>query len=279
MARIQYLVSDQTQVPLRGILSYSRFIHGNNTKNMTIIQIHIEKTGGICLQDLYIKKYPEEKILWYNVRDDLFAPINIRTANYTKDWQLKPYAFVSRRLPMIRHLLIWIRTFLRMRNSVELNNIASQASVVIGHFPVNKLLDYLPPDQHEYRVVMRHPLNRMWSHFNYFMAHKGDVGHRVIPKYKQTMTFEEFALLQEMKNYQLGAMGNDLSIYKHIGITEKFDLFAQQAGLLDKNDTAPQVNSFHREMPEPSKEFLESFEKFHALDYELYNLVCKIVGT
>lgn len=242
---------------------------------MAIIHVHIEKTGGTCLQNLYIKKYPKKKILWYSVRDNLFAPISIQTANYTKDWQLKPYAFISRHLPFLRHLLIWIRTIRRRHHSVSLDKISSQALVVIGHFAASKLLLALPPDQHEYRAIIRHPLVRMWSHFNYFCAHNGDVGHRLIPKYKEGMTFEEFAMSPEMKNYQTGALGSDISIYKHIGITEKLDSFTRQTGLVKDNEVTPIINSFKKKMPNLSKEFIKEFETAHALDYKLYDLIFK----
>ena len=45
---------------------------------MTIVHIHIEKTGGVSLQNLYEKKYPSPGMLWYSVRDDLFAPFSIK---------------------------------------------------------------------------------------------------------------------------------------------------------------------------------------------------------
>lgn len=219
------------------------------------------------------KKVSWESILWYNVRDNLFAPITIRTANYTKDWQLRPYYFIVRWFPVFRKILIWIRTILRTRHAVSVKNIALRASIVIGHFSVTQVLPYLNPKNHEYRTVLRHSLNRMWSHFNYFMAHKGDVGHRTVPCYKHNMSFEEFALSPEMKNYQLGAVGNDLSIYKHIGITEHLDLFTREIGLIKDNETTPKVNCFYQEMPPLDKEFIVQFETFHALDYELYNCV------
>ncbi|MBU0611942.1 hypothetical protein KKA39_02440 [Patescibacteria group bacterium] len=242
---------------------------------MTIVHVHIERTGGVFLQDLYERKYPGSGMLWYNTRDNLFAPFNIKTANYTKNWQLKLYAFIARRLPSIRFLMIKLRTWRRKRQAVPLKNLSS-ATVVIGHFAVNKILPYLPSNQHEYRTVIRDPLARMWSHFNHFQAHRGDVGQRVVPEHRENMTFEEFAMLPEMKNYQTQAIGLDLSIYKHIGITEKLESFCKNTGLTDKASSREKINHFGNALPELTQDFLKAFKIFHDQDYRLYNSVLKI---
>jgi hypothetical protein len=222
---------------------------------------------------LYEKKYPGSGMLWYSVRDNLFAPFNIGTANYTEDWQLRLYAFLARSIPILRHFMIRVRTWRRKRHAVPLENLHSQAKLVIGHFAVNKLLPLLPPSQHEYRTVVRDPLVRMWSHFNHFRAHKGDVGHRVVPKYREDMTFEEFCMLPEMRNYQVQAVGTDISIYKHIGVTERLDTFSEKINLIGTDLTLPKVNHFGGKLPPLSVNFLEAFRAAHAQDYELYNSV------
>lgn len=242
---------------------------------MAIVHVHIERTGGVFLQDLYEQKYPGSGMLWYSTRDKLFAPFSIKTANYTKNWQLKLYAFIARWFPVIRRLMLQLRTWRRKRQAVTIEDLDSRSVVVIGHFAANQLLAYLSPSQHEYRTVVREPLIRMWSHFNHFHAHKGNVGQRVVPKYKK-MTFEEFAMLPEMKNYQTQAVGPDLSIYKHIGITEELEVFCKNTGLTDKILTQEKVNHFGNALPELSPDFLKSFMAFHDQDYELYNSVLKI---
>lgn len=215
-------------------------------------------------------------MLWYNIRDDLFAPFEIKTTNYTKDWQLILYAFVARRFPIVRRLMIRLRTWRRSRRKIPLDDLRSRASVVIGHFAVYKLLPYLSPDEHEYRTVVRDPLARMWSHFNHFNAHKGDVGQRVVPRYRENMKFEEFALLPEMLNYQYHALGGNLSIYKHIGVTERLEEFCRNTGLIDSHVVLPKVNHFGNEMPIFDADFLNAFKKAHILDYNLYNSVSKV---
>ncbi len=240
---------------------------------MAIVHVHIERTGGVSLQDLYEKKYPGPEMLWYSVRDNLFAPFEIKSANYTRDWQLKFYAFIARRFPIVRRLMVRLRTWRRARREIPLRDLHLHATVIIGHFAVSKILPYLPPDQHEYRTVLRDPLARMWSHFNHFRAHKGDVGQRVVPGYRENMTFEEFSMLPEMKNYQTQAVGDDLSIYKHIGITEKLDEFCQNTGLINAHSVSPKVNHFGSKMPIFNNDFLLAFKTAHAKDYELFKLV------
>jgi hypothetical protein len=240
---------------------------------MTIVHVHIERTGGVSLQTLYEKEYPGPEMLWYSTRDDVFAPFNIKTANYTKDWQLKTYAFISRWFPPIRRLMLKLRTWRRKRHAVGLEDLPSKASLVIGHFTANRLFSCLPPELHEYRTVVREPLSRMWSHFNHFQAYKGDVGQRVVPQYKKNMTFEEFAMLPEMLNYQVRAIGSDISIYKHIGVTEELDIFCENTHLKNKTSTSPRVNHFGNTLPDLNPNFVEAFKMAHAQDYELYNSV------
>jgi len=244
---------------------------------MTIVHIHIERTGGVSLQSLYEKKYQGGGMLWYSVRDDLFAPFSIKTANYTKDWQLKIYVILAQRFPIIRNLMLYLRIWRRKRQAVEIEDLHSMATIVIGHFSASKLLPHLSPDLHEYRTVVRDPLMRMWSHYNHFQAHKGDVGQRVVPDYKK-MIFEEFAMLPEMRNYQTQATGSDLSIFKHIGTTEKLDVFCKNISLIDGTSMLPWVNHFGGTLPELSSDFIETFRIAHAQDYQFYNLVLEKVS-
>jgi hypothetical protein len=143
---------------------------------MTIVHIHIERTGGVSLQGLYSKKYPYPKMFWYSVRDDSFAPLTIKTSGAVRDFKLKIYAAISRLFPKLRHALIYLRTWLRKREMVPPEDLNIHAEIVNGHFTVDKLLAYLPPDKHEYRTIVRDPLARTWSHFQ---VHKGDVGYEI----------------------------------------------------------------------------------------------------
>lgn len=213
-------------------------------------------------------------MLWYSARDKLFAPFNIKTANYTKHWQLKIYAFLSAQLPIIRHTMLWVRTYRRKRQSIKPEDLSKKAEVVIGHFAVAQLIDYLPPNKHSYRTVVRDPLYRMWSHYCHWHAHKGDVGYRVVPQYRPDMPFEEFALLPELQNYQTQAVGNDLGIYEYIGTTEALEQFAIITGLIGEAGTMPKVNHFSKETPYLSESFLDNFKKLHAEDYALYRKAC-----
>ena len=75
---------------------------------MVIVHIHIERTGGVSLQKLYVKKYHGPAMLWYSTRDTLFAPFDIGPANFTEDWKLKIHAFIAEKLPILRQLLLKI---------------------------------------------------------------------------------------------------------------------------------------------------------------------------
>lgn len=241
---------------------------------MTIIQIHIERTSGVLLQGLYKKIFPGPEMLWYSARDGLFAPFNIKTANYTKNWQLKMYSFIAAKLPLLRHFMLWIRTQRRRRKAVMLEDL-HEYSVITGHFAVSMVLPYLSPKKHSYRVIIRDPLDRMWSHYCYWRAHKGDVGHQVVPPYQESTTFLEFAFLPELKNYQKCVAGDDLSIYEYVGTTHTLNDFGIATGLIEATDTLPIVNHFSSTIPKLSKAFLKKFRIFHKDDYKLYTEACK----
>jgi hypothetical protein len=110
----------------------------------------------------------------------------------------------------------------------------------------------------------------MWSHYNYWKNHKGDVGHRISPIYTSSFTFEEFAFLPELENYQTQAIGKNLSIYEYIGVTDRLDEFAIRSGLISKNEKVPIVNKFSKKLPVLSKQFIEEFKKRHEEDYAIY---------
>lgn len=237
---------------------------------MTVVHVHIERTAGVSLQNLYEQQYSGQEMLWYSARDTMFAPFDIKTANYTKNWQLKAYAFAARHLPSVRRRIVAERTRQRELQQVSLPEIPRIAKVVIGHFAVSDVIDVLPPDEHEYRTVIRDPLARMISHFHYWHAHRGDVGHRVVPDYSPAMTFEEFALLPELQNYQTQAIGDDPSIFKHIGITNKLGDFAVVVGLAKNAQDVPAVNHFTGESQDLKPEFVKKFRKLHSRDIALY---------
>lgn len=237
---------------------------------MSIVHIHIERTGGVSVQNIYAKRYHGVEMLWYSTRDGLFAPFNIFPGNYAKDWQLKLHVFIAERFPILRRLILKVRAWRRKRSAVKPEDLSRKAKVIVGHFTAAQMLRILPAKENAYRVIIREPLERMWSHYYYWRKHKGDVGHMVVPAFREDMTFEEFALLPEMQNYQTKAVGRDLSIYDYIGTIEGLRKFALDTKLLNPSDPTPCVNHFSDELPELNRGFLEQFKEFHAEDYQLY---------
>ncbi len=237
---------------------------------MTIVHIHVEKTGGVTLQKLYEDKYGGSHMAHFLIRDGIFAPYSIHTANYTKNWQLKLYKAITTWLPNIKRMLVTRRNNRRRKQAISPEDL-KKMKVVIGHVATAQMIPYLPVAEHQYRTIVREPLDRMWSHYRYWRGHKGDVGHRFAPPYDAKMTFEEFALLPALANYQTQATGTDPSIYEAIGTTEKLSAFARKTDLITQDKHAPILNHFDTEiLPELSDEFIKKFEQLHADDYVFY---------
>jgi len=114
----------------------------------------------------------------------------------------------------------------------------------------------------------------MWSHYCHWRAHKGDVGYRVVPAYRADMSFEEFALLPELRDYQTQAVGSDLEIYEYIGTTDTLEQFAVRTGLVESMGATPKVNHFSKPMPNFSDTFQNNFKQMHARDHVLYTAAC-----
>ena len=74
-------------------------------------------------------------------------------------------------------------------------------------------------------------------------------------------------------NYQVQAIGNDLSIYEYIGTTNHLDEFAIRAGLISKSEKVPITNNFSHKPPHLDSQFVEKFKDAHKEDYAIYERV------
>ena len=157
--------------------------------------------------------------------------------------------------------------------------------VILGHITATQFDGLI---QNPFRaVVLRNPLERAMAHYDQLSRHRGrsEDGRIPIP-YKPGMTFEQFALLDEVQNYQAQAIaGIPLKAFDVVGVTERLDEFTQtllqrlgtECGItLQKQENQSRQKQFNKT---PSRRdsakyygtpFVEIFQKRNADDYDLY---------
>ena len=240
----------------------------------TIIHTHIEKTAGTSLLKFFENTVGKKNIAFYDPTTDSIIRVSDLGVSPSNDLidklQLKSYAF----WPYAKQFYFKVRSSKRYAKSIP-DNIA----IVHGHFSANRF-DTMLPDVIR-TVVIRDPLKRMHSHYDHWKRAKGRNQWRIMVPYDSHMTFEKFALLPEMQNYQKQALaGKDLKSFDLVGVTERLDTFTQafynvlvKEGYVKKNalsTTIEKLNLHRKNHQVKTSMFEEVFKKFHKEDYELY---------
>ena len=139
--------------------------------NQKHISLHIEKTGGTSLTKYYMDMFGPENVLIYNPVDDNVARssevANIRTKTIFE--RVKQLSLVQPFLPHISFLLIKYRK--KNIKSIPVSDLPDDFVVIHGHFLADKFNEQLPDAL--ITVVIRHPLDRMLSHFAHWKRTKG----------------------------------------------------------------------------------------------------------
>jgi hypothetical protein len=181
----------------------------------------------------------------------------------------------------------------RIRRGAPVLEVPEDAKVILGHFAADMFDRLLPDGISAIRaVVVRDPLDRMRSHYDHWRRTRSYEDWRVHIPFQRNLTFEKFALLPAMQNYQSQALvGMDLSSFDIVGISEHADEFIQsfldilsKAGLAPRDrQLTPEQRSYNK-TPERRKTkishlndvFLNEFYEFHERDYDLYKQACAI---
>lgn len=72
---------------------------------MSIVHVHIERTGGVSMQELYENKFGGDDMLWYIPRpgDHMFAPFGIETTTHLDDTELQRLADAAKYNPDLKN--------------------------------------------------------------------------------------------------------------------------------------------------------------------------------
>lgn len=236
-----------------------------------IVNVHIEKTAGTSLLKFFEHTVGKEHIAFYDPITDSLTKVSdlpISPANELVDkWQLKSYAF----WPALKKAYYTINA---KKNQVNVDDIA----IVHGHFTANRF-DTLFPNSLQ-TVVIRDPLARMHSQYDHWKRAKGRSQWRVMVPYDETMTFEDYAMLPSIRNYQVQALaGKELATFALVGVTERLNaytttlyhlLLLENFIIADMPLRIEKLNQKKQEHEMKRSGFEKDFAFFHKDDYMLY---------
>lgn len=245
-----------------------------------IIFPHIQKTGGRTATSYLIEIFGPDRVYQYNQdtnsflksSDNIIDSSNVKLRAVLKDILLRS-AFG-------RSVYKYIWDSVRegaLDKGYTLEQIPVDA-VLVGHF--NPLeIGITDTENHTYLTLVRDPLERMWSLYNFLMQEIAIHGAENVPEsawFNNTMSFEKFALSDHTRNHQvryLEGIPRDRIIF---GVTHRMEDFVRgicsrfeiQRDIFDNrvaNKTVAKPG-----IPQFEKDFLRQFRQSHSKDYELY---------
>jgi hypothetical protein len=179
-----------------------------------------------------------------------------------------------------RHILKWIYPRLEIHEDAKL---------ITGHFVADQFESLLGNRNVVRGVMVREPLDRMISHYNYWFRDRGGDDWRVLVPFRSGLDFQqyfrEFAMLEELQNHQTKALGGlKISQFDVVGVTEHADEFikaflerlSQEGFALRLQERRLQkrlnVNVAKQRIKKVDldEEFIQAFKAHHAQDYVLY---------
>jgi len=143
----------------------------------------------------------------------------------------------------------------------------SKFNAIEGHFYARKYKDFYP--EYDFVTFLRDPVERVISHFNIIVSRQDRLG----------INIKKFARIY--KNFHKSLIGDDLSLYSFIGITEMFNFSVNQ---FYKHFEIPnnlklnlkgrgKVRTGSRRKRSVSAEERKYITELNAEDYEIYNFV------
>jgi hypothetical protein len=254
------------------------------------IWTHIEKTAGTSVRGALEQAVGTSSLYLYSAAGNSFSRAQDgapSTSSVLDKALMLGFSNPVTRKPLVglysRYHNAAVRRMLA-RGSAE---VPSDASVIMGHFVTDQFDEQLSDRPSIRAVVIREPVARMASHYDHWKRFEGHSVWRVQVPYDPAMTFENFATLPEMQNYQVQALGRlGLEDFDVVGVTENVDQSVGQfLRLLAEARTIPpvpgaqeiQIGHYNR-TPQGTKTNLEALggsalqaiRAYHAEDIELY---------
>ncbi|MFH2085169.1 MAG: hypothetical protein ABII21_00025, partial [bacterium] len=156
---------------------------------------------------------PGLKSLWFSAKEFIKANHFIDVTNPMIDW-VRVNSGYSPLVPILQKLVL---SYVRQSSlNYGVKSIPEETMVIHGHFSADKF-DYLLPTPIQ-SVVIGDPWKRMVSLYRQWHKVRGQSNHRVVIPFDENMSFEEFATLPELNNYQTKTLaGKDLTSFAAVG--------------------------------------------------------------
>ncbi len=250
-----------------------------------VLSVHIEKTAGTSIQDLLESVLGKNRVLIYDpIRDTLTrsADLKVQRTNRVHD-ALRLRIANTPLAPLINKAYQVLIDGVLKPKVIQVTNLPDNFAAIHGHFAANRF-DQLITNPIS-AVVIRDPLERMESQYTHWQRTKGITEWRVRIPFDSALTFEDYALLPQLQNYQTQALGGkDLHAFAVVGVTNELDAFAQKlirclqnSGFVSRKEMGRhqvkwlnRTPQFRQSSPTYEHDFLRRFQQFHEKDYLLY---------
>lgn len=164
----------------------------------------------------------------------------------------------------------------------DFDELPDDARAIHGHFSPSMIT---PIKRTIFKsTVIREPLLRMYSQYEHWKRIKGFAAWRHNIKYDPNITFEDYAFLPALKNFQSNALEyKDLSYFDLVGTTDHLDTFMsrieQEFGTHQGNFEQKKLNTNTKKTSRSfEKGFEKKFKMHHKDDYDLYQKALKLTN-
>ena len=251
--------------------------------------VHVEKTAGTTVRSALEGNVDTNNMYIYSPSADRLVPCSENLQPQTSEAIERIRGIIANPVlgPVVMKFYPFIDALTKKRMfrlSPELE-IPENARVLFGHFTATQF-DHMLDDQPIRAIMLRDPFDRMRSHYAHWVRNRGQADWRVRVPYQPAMSFEDFAFLPILQNYESQALGGlELEDFELVGVSEDTEDFI--ARMLDRlntegitvsdvpyipkkrlNTTPPNTKS---DRSKSDDGFVRSFATFHAMDYELYS--------
>jgi len=247
------------------------------------LSVHIERTAGTSLLAELVKEYGADRTLIYQPQTDRLLKVS--------DIPISP---ASKFIHNLKHRLEGTFLLRAIYNGydkvvkwdkavfkwISPEKIPEETAAIHGHFSPQRFNGLV--ENPMTTVVLRDPLERMISHYSHWKRTGGKAGWRIETPFDQSLGFVEFALREEMRNFQSKVLaGKKLQDFDYVGVTKKLDCFL---GKIRGNGhgKAPNMHSVANKPKYAelgiTEEFIKKFKKYNARDYKNYLLATQLAS-